>query len=301
MRSRSFFAMDTLITVAVSADTADADSLITKAKTEILRLESLWSRFDPESEVSRVNDAAGREAIPVSHETAELLRASRDWTELSGGVFDITAFQPCVFSFLKSRLFRDTCNQGNLLRLLVDNDSSMAYLPRKGPKIDLGGIGKGAAADRVGELLLKEGALGVLVNMGGNVLARGCKNGGQAGHSGQHLWRIGIRDPRKGRRNCCGVVEIEEGSVSTSGLYERRLHIWDPRTGRPAKSELASVSVLAPTAAEADALSTAAFVLGKAAGASFISALSHTGGVFISKKGAIDCVGTAEKVFTRVS
>ncbi len=298
MISRSFFAMDTLITVAVSADTADADSLVVKvikAQNEIMRLEGLWSRFNPESEISRINNAAGGGPVAVSPETAELVQTCIEYSELSGGAFDIVSTAGS-----HSSLHRNITSP-----LDVDMTTNQITLSRGGTKIDCGGIGKGAAADKAADVLLREGIFGLLINMGGNVLVRGCRDrcgdSSAGGKQNSPPWRIGIRDPWGGPSDTFGFIEIEEGSVSTSAFYERKRHIRDPRTGRPAKNDLASVSVVAPTAMEADALSTAAFVLGKNAGTAFLSGLPHTGGVFITRSGDVECTGCAEKAFIQLA
>ena len=165
MISRSFFAMDTLITVAVSADTADADSLVVKvikAQNEIMRLEGLWNRFNPESEISRINNAAGGGPVAVSPETAELVQTCIEYSELSGGAFDVIS---PVGSH--SPLHRNITVITSPLD--VDMATNKVTLSRGGIKIDLGGIGKGAAADKAADVLLREGIFGFLINLGGNV------------------------------------------------------------------------------------------------------------------------------------
>jgi thiamine biosynthesis lipoprotein len=290
--------MDTLVTIAVSADVADDVSLgdkVTIAQNEILRLEALWSRFNPESEITRINNAAGRGPVAVSPETAEVIRTCIEYSQLSGGAFDIVS----------SAGSRGPLHRNITSPLVVDMTTNQITLSRGGTKIDLGGIGKGAAADKAAEVLLREGISGLLINMGGNVLVRGCRNGcrdnSAGGKQNSPTWRIGIRDPWGGPSDTFGFIEIEEGSVSTSAHYERKRHIRDPRTGRPVKNDLVSVSVIAPTAAEADALSTAAFVLGKEEGITLLSSLPSRGGVFITRSGEVECAGCAENVFTSPS
>jgi thiamine biosynthesis lipoprotein len=143
----------------------------------------------------------------------------------------------------------------------LDEVAGTLRLPRAGMKIGLGGIAKGYALDRAGELLVRRGVRDFLLVAGGQVLARGSRGG--------RPWQVGVRDPRGAAGDWFAVLSPGAGSVSTSGDYEswfesggeRYHHILDPHTGWPSRG-LRSATVVCSEATLADALSTALMVLG---------------------------------------
>jgi thiamine biosynthesis lipoprotein len=145
--------------------------------------------------------------------------------------------------------------------ILVDEREKTVRLARKGMALGTGGIAKGYALDRVGAMLESAGHKDYLLFAGGQVLVHGSRGG--------RAWRIGIKHPRENQRTI-GFIELDQGSVSTSGDYEhyfmvggRRFHhIIDLSTGYPSESSV-SVTLIAPSGIHADALSTACFVLGR--------------------------------------
>ena len=149
--------------------------------------------------------------------------------------------------------------------------------------IDLGGIAKGYAVDRALRVLKAAGVSSSLVDAGGDIGLLGSKPNGAP-------WRIGVQHPRD-MREMIAVIEIDSGSVATSGDYERFFehegrhyhHILDPRSGYPARG-LVSVTIIAPTCGLADALSTAVFVLGPEAGMQLLRRLPQAEGLLIAEK-----------------
>lgn len=218
------FLMDTEVRVKVSGP--DAERLANMALLEIKRLDQLFSRFNPNSEISRLN--AG-ERIKLSPETKEILSISDKFKRLTSGAFDV----------------------------------------KYSGKIDLGAIGKGYAVESARRLLLKSGAKGGIIDMHSSIAVFGPKT-----------WKIGIQHPRK-KDKLMGMVELKDGqSLSTSGDYERGLHIIDPKTGEPAET-CWSVIVIGTDAAETDALSTAVYVLGAKKGLKLIESLPNVEGLII--------------------
>jgi thiamine biosynthesis lipoprotein len=153
--------------------------------------------------------------------------------------------------------------------------SGTVRLRREGMAIGTGGIAKGYALDRVGEIFLAAGIENFMMYAGGQVSVHG--------HRGDRGWRVGIQHPRRGQEYFA-FLETEGGSVSTSGDYEHYFrddtgrywhHILDPATGEPARRSV-SVTILAPTGLYADALSTAVFVLGPERGLAMLAALPFT-------------------------
>jgi thiamine biosynthesis lipoprotein len=260
---------------------------------EIQRLEGLWSLFLDTSEISLLNNSAGVRPVPVSPETARILSFAKSLWFLSSGAFDVST-GPLI------QMWRESLEKGSLpdtgaigaatglkgcgeIRLLPD---CQAYLPRKGQAVDLGAIGKGFAADRAGEIYRHAGIRSACISLGGNVLVVGRRPGGDC-------WTIGIRDPAGGRNECVGYLEAENCSVVTSGGYERFAecggaryhHIIDPATGRPSAFDSASVTVIASSSMAADALSTAAFVLGIKKGVRLIESFKGVQAVFVDGGG----------------
>jgi thiamine biosynthesis lipoprotein len=174
--------------------------------------------------------------------------------------------------------------------LMVKETRTAVRKSRAGLAVDLSGIAKGFAVDRVTEFLARAGVEHFLVDIGGDMRARRAS-------PAQATWRIGIERPAAGLRTAHRVIDIGDGAVATSGDYRnffeadglRYSHIIDPRTGAPVNHGLASVTVIAASTEEADAWSTALMVLGPEAGA----ALAERRGLpayFISRteRGLID-------------
>lgn len=229
-------AMGTVVTIRANGG-ASADG-VRAAMAEVERLEALWSRFRPDSEVSRLA-AAGGAWVEPGPETRALLETALELTDLTGGAFDVTA-DPSR----RGRLESDGCGRFRL----------------EGARLDLGGIAKGAAAHRVIELLRGSGATSAVVSFGQSSI-------GLLGRPrGQVDWRVGIRRPGPSRDRILGALRVTGGYVSTSGDYEQTSahgnHILDPRTGTPAEAGISSATVACADGARAEALSTALIVLG---------------------------------------
>ena len=241
------------------------------AEEETARLERVLSRFLPDSDVSRVNASAGREPAAVGDETLEVLSLARKFSECCSGAFDVTV-APLVSLWRDRRgtlkppdtsEIRKALPLVDYSALALDPVRRTAGLRKKGQSLDLGGVGKGYASDKILDVFKNHGITSAFTNFGGNVSALGTKPDGSP-------WRVGIRHPRRSGA-LIGAVEVADRSVVTSGDDQRYFvasdgkryhHILDPRTGYPSESGLISVTVVMESAAAADALSTALFVLG---------------------------------------
>lgn len=196
-----------------------------------------------------------------------MLLYAREISARTGGAFDVT-IEPVVALWGFYGDVQRVPEQAELdaalplvgASKLTVTETQVSGLPGQG--IDLGGIAKGYASNRVAERLAACGVTGALISLGGNVQAVGGKPDGSA-------WRIGVRDPMD-ESGVVGVVEARDKAVVTAGSYQRYFlcdgvryhHIIDPATGRPAESGLVSATVLCGDGAYADALSTALFVMG---------------------------------------
>ncbi len=240
------------------------------AYQEMERVENLLSFHKPASEISKINRAAGTVPVKVSEETFAMVKRAKAYSQKFDGLFDVTIgaiSQLWGFNDDKDINIPADSTLARLLPMvnyrwidLNDRDTTV-YLSKKGMKIDLGGIAKGYAIDR-GVFVLKENHINqFFLNAGGDIYTSGKKDG-------QSNWRVGVKHPRQLDR-LIAKFELSDYAVATSGDYERYAiidgkryhHILDPRNGFPSK-ECQSVTVLAPTAEEADATATYLFVLG---------------------------------------
>jgi thiamine biosynthesis lipoprotein len=265
-----------------------AQEALEAAKAEAWRLEGLFSRFREDSDVWRINRAAGGEAVSIAPETMAVLRRAAAFSRLTEGCFDATvALLSDAWDHRRAAVPGE--DEVARARSLVDYRDLTLYgmrcaasLKRPGQAIDLGGIAKGFAGDRMMDVFRRHGVRSALSNFGGGVSALGARPDGSP-------WRVGIRHPRG--EGLIGAVSVEGGAVVTSGDYERCFfaegrryhHLIDPRTGRPAASGLISATVVAPSGLTADALSTALFVAGLEKGLKWIVCAGGAGAVVIDE------------------
>ncbi len=237
------------------------------------RLEDQMTVYREHSEISQLNRRAAYEAVPVELHLHGLLRYAVELSEATGGAFDMTA-GPLVKLWGKARKEgrlpeADEIDQArqrvDWRRLELDAQRATLRFGREGVEINLGAIGKGYALDRAARVLLDAGVEDFLFHGGrSSLIAFGARSG--VGEGGG--WRVAIRHPLRPDRPI-GEVRLCDRGMGTSGSGtqffthrgQRYGHILDPRTGWPVQGML-STTVLAPTAAAADALSTAFYVMG---------------------------------------
>lgn len=280
----------TLNLTAWTADESAANAAFDEVFAEFERLEKLMSTWIPDSDVSRVNREAGVRAVPVSADVRQVLKSARQMSEWTGGKFDVT------FGAL-SGLWKFDHDQDNVVpdmgevrrrlplidyrAIQIDDAAGTAFLPRKGMSMHLGGIGKGYAIDRAGEILRRRDLRDFMVQSGGDIYVAGTKEG--------RPWRLAIHDPRATANRTFAELDLSDGTFSTSGDYERYFvkngrryhHILDPATGEPARGAR-SVTIVSNLAVLADGLSTGVFILGPAAGMALIERLPGVEGVIVS-------------------
>ncbi len=282
--------MGSILQVAVwTADERRAADAIDHVFREFDRLEALLSNWKETSDVTRINNNAGIAPVKVSPDTIAVLRIAREVSELTGGKFDIT------FGVLTD-VWRFDHDQDNVVpeRDLIearlkridyraveyDATAGTAFINRPGMRIHLGGIGKGYAVDRGIALLRDQGFQDFLIQAGGDLYVGGTDNGTP--------WKLGIADPR-GAHDPFATIEISDGTLSTSGDYERAFmkdgkryhHIIDPDFGEPA-SGCRSVTLVTNKAVMADAIAKGVFLLGPADGMALIEKLSDVEGVIVT-------------------
>lgn len=257
-----------------AGETADATELGCEALDLVEEIESRISVYRDSSELARLNAQAAAGWVPVSADVMALVQRARELGERTGGAFDIAAGALVrAWGFLRRQGRMPTDAELAAARAAVglqhvelDAAAGRIRFLRPGVEINPGGIGKGWAIDRALEWLETRGVRSVLVHGGASsVRARGVQGPDLPDRGG---WRVGLRHPlRPGRR--LATIRLDDRALGTSGSGTqffvdrgRRLgHILDPRSGRPAEGVI-SATVIAPSAAEADALSTALYVLG---------------------------------------
>ena len=265
-------AMDTAM--VLTAYGKESTRAVYDAEEEVRRLDALLSRTSGSSEVSMLNGAGG-EMVPVGAEICTLIQTAGDFTEATGGAFDIT-IAPVVSAWGFTTDSYQVPDREALQTLLGSVGMEHVHLSGgsarldPGTMIDLGGIAKGYTADRVAEIFQEHAVPRGKVELGGNILVIGDKPDGTA-------WRVGVQDPKHPDEadGLVCVLNLTDAFAVTSGSYQRYFeqdgkryhHIIDPATGCPADSGLTSVTVVADSArgngTMCDALSTALFVMGE--------------------------------------
>ena len=256
-----------LVTVEdVDRSPVDGSVLIRQAIDRLGQLERRWSRFLPTSEISGLNDAGG-EPRTASADTVRLVTALIQAWHATAGCFDPTLIGTLVElgyaasrddAGLRTSLAAGVAPQGRPGEILVDTDTGWIQLPF-GTALDPGGLGKGLAADIVVEELIDAGAAGALVEIGGDVRVSGRPPSGDA-------WTIAIAPTSAAEEPRC--VRLVDGGVATSTSRlrtwtqsgEQRHHLIDPNTLRPTEAETVSCSVVAGSAAWAEAFTKVGFV-----------------------------------------
>lgn len=276
----------------------DAAADFEAAYAEIETVDQLMSLYRSDSELTILNTSRGGAAFAVSPYTLDVIQASQHFSEVSAGAFDVSV-KPLIdlwgfYDVATASLPDETDIAKALMVTGVDqvalSDTSVRLT--EGAALDFGAIAKGYAVDLAIAALQTRGVRSAMVNLGGTIGVTGP-------HPDGSPWRIGLQHPRQAA--LMATVELSTGAVATSGDYDRFFevdgrrysHIVDPRTGWPV-SGMASVSVVAPNATTADAVSTAAFVLGADDGIDLLNACNAITGLSaaIASDGGIDVAYT---------
>lgn len=273
-----------------SVDEAATRAAIDRAIAEVRRLEALMTTWTEESDVSRVNRAAGVAPVPVGPDTLAVIQKSLWISGASGGVFDITfeamhglwKFDEDMDSHLPTA--EQLAERRKLIdyrQIAVDPEKSTVFLRKSKMKMGLGGIAKGYAIDRAASILLEAGLRDFLAQAGGDLYLHGHKADGSP-------WVAGVRDPRGAEGVYFATLPVVDHAFSTAGDYERSYvvggkryhHILDPRTGYPATASR-SVTIWAKNALTADALDDAVFILGPEKGLALVESSDDAGAVIV--------------------
>ena len=299
-QSKSFFAMDTYMTITVYGE--NAESVLNQAEKKVAELEKLWSVTDENSEIYAVNHS-DRENVYVSPETAELLSFSLDVSEMTDGALDCTMYPVLTewgFTTGEYQIPEDD-NLAELMKYtgyekIILNEQTVVV--PENMQIDLGAVGKGYTGDLIVDILQENGIESALMDLGGNIQTIGTKPDGTD-------WKLGLKSPFD--EGNFATLEVSDCAVITSGGYERYFigddgetywHILDPETGKPAHSGLLSVTIVGKEGALCDAFSTSLFIMGLDKAKVFWKQRDDFEMILVSEKGKIYLTEGLEENFS---
>ena len=265
-------------------------SALGDALGEIRRIERLMTTWRQDSDVSRINAAAGKDPVKVSQETFDVIAKSLWISKLSEGTFDITfasmgklwQFDENVSTTVPDAAELEAARKKiDYRKVKLDPDALTVQLAGEDTRINLGGIAKGYAIDKAAQILRDKGLTSFFAQAGGDLYVEGRKPDGAP-------WRVGVRDPRGPEDAFFALIGVENHAFSTAGDYERAFvadgkryhHIIDPRTGYPATASR-SVTIWAKDALTADAIDDAVFILGVEKGMALVDAIDDCGAVIV--------------------
>ena len=286
---------ETLLHTAVSIQIyhPDQEAVMDKVFDYMKEMESQFSTNLKGSDVYKINQAAGKEAVKVKPETFEVIQRAKKIAKDSDGLFDVTIGALTNLWKIgdeaarvpdKSEIDR-AIKHINYEKITLDEAKQTVKLEDEAMALELGGISKGYIGSGVVDILEKHGVTTAIINLGGNVAVMGTNPNNKDG------WNVGVQDPDKVRGDIVGTQRVIDGAVVTSGIYERYLeqdgkkyhHIMDPKTGYPLENDISGVTVFAPTSFDGDSYSTALFLMGIEDGLDFINRSEGFEVVYIDK------------------
>ncbi|MFM7019480.1 MAG: FAD:protein FMN transferase [Aquirufa sp.] len=273
----------------VSENSMDANAGLAEAVEEIKRIERLLTTFDERSQTNQINVHAGIAPVEVDQEVFDLIARAQKIAHLTQGAFDLSygSLDKRLWNFdQEMRSLPDPMEMANSVRLIdyqaieLDAANQTVFLRNKGMRIGFGGIGKGYAADRTKSLLVNLGFQHGVVNASGDMSAWGLNERGLP-------WQVAIVDPDDPQK-AIAHFDLTNAAVATSGNYEKYVmiagkkysHTISPKTGYPIQG-IKSVSVFAPVAELADALTTPIAVMGVEVGLDLVNQLNGINCVII--------------------
>ena len=247
----------------------DAQNLLLQSEQLLHLYKNRFSANDADSELMEINLQAGKKAVQVHPELFELIELGKKHSIATNSHLNI-AIGPLVQTWRIGFSDAKLPSEEEIQRLLkitdpeeiVLNDSNReVYLSKEGMRIDLGALAKGYIADKLKEFLVEQGVQSGIIDLGGNILTIG------ENPTFHRPWRIGIQNPALDRGEHVAVIEVSDGSVVTSGIYERQLvvdgktyhHIFDRTTGYPMETELASITIVAEKSVDCEIWTTRLF------------------------------------------
>lgn len=287
--------MGTLYNVVLAATLPKAqfEALVQQIEAELESVNNQMSTWRPESEISHFNQSVSTNPFAVSPGFATVIRDALALSEAAGGAFDPT-LNPLLnlWGFGSAYHERKVPDAADILRVKALTGWHRLHVDAQGRltkeipelELDLGAIAKGYGVDRVAHIIQSAGVTNYFVEIGGEVVASGVNREGVP-------WRIGVQNPAGNPMDSgvLGTLHITNGAVATSGDYWNYIeqngqiysHILDPRSGMAIFSEVASVTVVAPTCTLADGMATALFVMGTEAGMEWVEQRPEVEALFL--------------------
>lgn len=277
----------------VSSVKEQAEQAIEKSIAEIKRIEALLTTFKDDSQTNQINQNAGIKPVKVDKEVYALIERAGRISELTQGAFDLSygSLDKSLWNFDQKMTQLPSAEQALKAVGLIDYrnivlEEGTVFLREKGMRIGFGGMGKGYAADRAKQILQAEGFENGVVNASGDMNAWGVREDGQS-------WKVGISNPDS-PQEIMAEFDLQNAAVATSGNYEKFVwidgvkysHTIHPKTGFPI-SGIKSVTVFAPFAELADALTTPIAVMGVEVGLDLINQLTGVACLMISDENVI--------------
>ena len=278
----------------VADDREKADGYLDLAIDEITRIERLISSWDPNSQTSVINENAGVHPVKVDPELFQLIERALKVSKLTQGAFDISyasmdriwKFDGSVTEMPPKAKIKESVSKVGYQNIVLDRDEQTVFLKNEGMKIGFGAIGKGYAADKAKQLLIKHGVKAGIINASGDLNAWGCRPNGKD-------WMVAIVNPLN-KDKVFSWLPVRDQAVVTSGNYEKYIildgqrytHIIDPRTGYPSKGIL-SATIFTKNAELADALATSIFVMGVETGLDFVNQLHGVECIIVDENNTI--------------
>lgn len=283
--------------MVVAEDETTARRCVDAAMLEFEHIEKLASFYDANSELNMVNRSAFEEEIKIESELFDIIEVAMLYSRVSGGAFDITV-GPLV-DLWKTAKTKPTAQQLEQAqakvgyhRLILNPEKRTVQFELEGMKIDLGGVAKGYAIDKAIFAIKQNGAVGGLVDVGGDIRCFGKTK------TGEEFFKIGLQNPDNvgdsEKEQLLAVFKVKDRAVATSGDYQRFIevdgerisHIINPATKTGAK-KFRSVTIIAPKAIDADALATAVSVMDEKTGMEIIENLDNIEAVLVKRDGQV--------------
>lgn len=274
-------------------------------------MELLLSTHLETSDVYKINQNAGKQAVKVDERTFKVVQKALDMSQKSQGKFDVTI--GAVTNLWRigdtekankpdDQQIKNNLSLINYKDITLDVTNRTIKLEKEGMVMELGGISKGFIADEVKSIFEKHGITTAIINLGGNVVVMGTSPNYETG------WNVGVQDPDEIRGTVVGSVPVRNTSVVTSGIYERYLevdgvkyhHIMDPKTGYPVENNISGVTVITSQSIQADGYSTVLFLLGIEEGLKYVNSQEDLEAVFIDKDKGIYLSDGLKKTFELV-
>lgn len=291
LRKLSFHAMGTPCEVQYATDdVAVAERFERAARSWVNAFEAKYSRFRPDSLISRINAASGRDWVEIDADMEQLLKLCDSLFFLTQGILDPTTLPLMrIWNYKAEAPVVPTETAIAAARRLVgwpkvQRRPGKLFLPEAGMALDFGGFGKEYAVDVVAQIAIDHGITNVLVDFGHDIRVIGRPPGRPA-------WHIGLEDPRKPGASGQSVAVVGSKGIASSGDYLRGFivggkrygHIIDPRTGRPVANGCIQATVISGTCLHAGILSTTAFVMGVPQGIEFIQGFPGSEGMIVTE------------------